>query len=203
MSSRLICRNLKTDSRFCLVLRGKRHSCKFLNTVRVDRCPIPGLTRLLSLNESLLPRRYRLPYYEPSVPTAPACPAGIRLNILTTLGLPCCVPFLVYMLSPLPRALGGWFRSVTQPYQPSPVHQSVLPSSFEACSAFTRVTAHTRAVHNLTRYRTASPFRFLHSCSGCSGWSVCRVGFHHWKRALPRRTQMKDTPRPFGADATL
>lgn len=59
-------------------------------------------------------------------------------------------PFLVYMLPPLPRR-SGWaycFAHSPQPYQPSRKRCRVglRIVLFEACSAFTRVTAYTLAL---------------------------------------------------------
>ena len=81
--------------------------------------------------------------------------------------------FLVYVLSPLPRR-SDWGYCFAHP--PSPIS---LPRKgrrvglrigiFEACSAFTRVTARTPALppNRGTLTRRLQPFRYLHSCSGC------------------------------------
>jgi hypothetical protein len=55
---------------------------------------------------------------------------------------------------------------------------------FEACSAFTRVAACTLALppNRGSLNRRLQPFRFLHSCSGASGWSSAPGGIRtHWK----------------------
>src|SRR5271166_2410353 len=92
------------------------------------------------------------------------------------------------MLPPLPRCSAWTYSSLV-----SPSHIS-LPRKgcrvglhivlFEACSAFTRVTACTLARPPIRGplYRRLQPFRHLHDCSGCfrlervAGWAS-----HHWK----------------------
>src|SRR5271163_1723369 len=86
------------------------------------------------------------------------------------------------MLSPLPRGSGWAYSSLGSPSRIS------LPRKgrrvglhivlFEACSAFTRVTACTLARPPVRGplYRRLQPFRLLHDCSGCfrreriAGW---------------------------------
>src|SRR5882762_590400 len=92
-------------------------------------------------------------------------------------------PFLVYMLPPLPRR-SVWaycFRSVTQPYQPSPKGLSGRPAHrpFRGLlSVHSRYGLHTRAV---TVYRDTLTRGFSHFVTSmtapvASGWSGCRVG---------------------------
>ena len=55
---------------------------------------------------------------------------------------------------------------------------------FEACSAFTRIAACTLALppNRGSLTRRLQPLRFLHSCSGASGWSSSPGGpLTHWK----------------------
>ena len=90
------------------------------------------------------------------------------------------------MLSPLPRCSDGRsclahpFRRISLPRKGRQVGLHIV--CFEACSAFTRVTACTLALspYFVTRFtRRLQPFRYLHDCSGCfrlehfAGW-----GFH-------------------------
>ena len=67
---------------------------------------------------------------------------------------------------------------------------------FEACSAFTRVTASTLALSPIrdTLHRRLQPFRYLHSCSGCFRLERLPGGlFTHWVSAtLSRRTPIPD-----------
>src|SRR6516162_4820439 len=90
--------------------------------------------------------------------------------------------FLVYMLSPLPRR-SGWVHDFAR--YPSRVS---LPRKgcrvglrivlFEACSAFTRVTACTLALSPIRDTLIEGFSHFVTSMTApiASGWSVCRVG---------------------------
>src|SRR5438034_10970670 len=105
------------------------------------------------------------------------------------------------MLSPLPRRSDwayGFAHSpnrVSLPRYGSRVDLRIV--LFEACSAFTRVTACTLALSPIrdTLIRRLQPLRFLHSCSGCfrlerSPGGICT----HWKSAaFSRRTPLADS----------
>jgi hypothetical protein len=81
--------------------------------------------------------------------------------------------FLVYVLSPLPRRSHRryWFahpsRDVSLPRKGRRV--GLCNVNFEACSAFTRVTARTLALPPMrsTLTRRLQTFRHLYACSGC------------------------------------
>ena len=110
--------------------------------------------------------------------------------------------FLVYVLSPLPRH-SHWRHCLAHPSSDVSLPRKgrrvgLCIDLFEACSAFTRVTACTLA---LSPYIVTSstqrlqPFRYLHSCSGCfrleqfAGWA-----FHPLESAaFARRTPRADT----------
>src|SRR6266404_4244502 len=86
------------------------------------------------------------------------------------------------MLSPLPRR-SVWahcFAHFTQPCQPSPKGSSgrLRIVLFEACSAFTRVTACTLAPSPIRDALSEGFSHFVTSIAApvASGWSVCRVG---------------------------
>jgi hypothetical protein len=91
-------------------------------------------------------------------------------------------PFLVYMLSPLPRRRGWAYSSLwfTQPYQPSRKRCCVGPRIvlFEGCSAFTRVTACTLALSPIRDTLIEGFSHFITSMTApiASGWRGCRVG---------------------------
>ncbi len=119
--------------------------------------------------------------------------------------MPEIVPVYTGLLG-LAFVLGVLFAHVTQTYQPSPKGSSGRPARrvglhivlFEACSAFTRVAARTRALSPMrdTPYRRLQPFRHLHDCSGCfrlERWpgGTCT---HRKSAALPRRTPEADVP---------
>src|ERR1700679_3009931 len=96
------------------------------------------------------------------------------------------------MLSPLPRR-SGWaycFPYPPPPYQPSPKGGQVglRIVLFEACSAFTRVTACTLALspYFVTRF-TEGFNRFVTSTIApvASGWSGCRAGLAPAGKAPP------------------
>src|SRR5262249_43985440 len=69
---------------------------------------------------------------------------------------------------------------------------------FEACSAFTHVTACTLATSPIrdALSRRLQPLRYLHSCSGCfpagafAGWDLHPLE----SAAFPRRTPISDNP---------
>src|SRR5271165_7317192 len=104
------------------------------------------------------------------------------------------------MLPPLPRCSAWTYSSLV-----SPSHIS-LPRKgcrvglhivlFEACSAFTRVTACTLARPPIRGplYRRLQPFRHLHDCSGCfrlervAGWASHPLESAAFHGAHPMRT---------------
>src|ERR1700751_399216 len=101
-------------------------------------------------------------------------------------GLPCCVRFpCVHAVATTPaQRLGGWFRSVTQPCQPSPKGSSGRPAHrpFRGLlGVHSRYGLHTRAV---TVYRDTLSEGFSHFVTSvaapvASGWSVSPGwGFH-------------------------
>src|SRR5213593_288201 len=135
--------------------------------------PSTGITRLPRYNE---PLRH---------PRAPGLSlAGVRLVIPDPrLGASrVAYAFLVYMLSPLPR------RSVRASYFAHSPSRISLPRKgcrvglrivlFEACSAFTRVTACTLALSPIRDTLSEGFSQFVTSMAApvASGWSVCRVG---------------------------
>ena len=111
-----------------------------------------------------------------ATPGRPACPSRASgwSSLTTPWGLPCCVRFpCVHAVATTPaQRLGVLFRS-------SSPSRSSLPRKgrrvglrivlFEACSAFTRVTACTLAPSPIrdALSRRLLPLRYLHSCSGC------------------------------------
>src|SRR5262249_47574692 len=125
--------------------------------------------------------------YEPlRHPKAPGLSlAGFQLVVALTTpwGFPCCVRFpCVHAVATTPaQRLGVLLRSFT----PSRIS---LPRKgyrvglrivlFEACSAFTRVTACTLALSPMrdTPSEGLQLFRHLPSCSGCFRLERCRVG---------------------------
>jgi hypothetical protein len=125
-------------------------------------------------------------YYEPlRHPGAPSLSlAGVQFVVADhALGLPmfralslctCCRHY--------PGAATGRIASLTPPSRISlPRYGSWVGLRivlFEACSAFTRVTACTLALspYFVTAIRRLQLFRYLHSCSGCFRLGRCRVG---------------------------
>src|SRR5229473_4035228 len=118
-------------------------------------CQIPDIENSCSRDSS----RKTPPsvYYEPlRHPKAPGLSlAGFQLVIALTTpwGFPCCVRFpCVHAVATTPaQRLGVWFRSVTQPYQPSPIWQSGRPAHrpFRGLlGVHSRYGLHTRAVTN-------------------------------------------------------
>ena len=116
------------------------------------------------------------------------------------------------MLSPLPRRSGWAYHFARSPSRVSLPRKGCRVGLrivlFEACSAFTRVTACTLALSPIrdTHIRRLQLFRHLHSCSGCfrlerSPGGICT----HWKAppfhgAHPQRTfnfrpQLRETFR--------
>ncbi len=102
------------------------------------------------------------------------------------------------MLSPLPRR-SVWaycFAHFTQTYQSSPIGLSGRPVLFEACSAFTRVTACTLALSPIRDTLIEGFSHFVTSMTApiASGWSGLPGGVcTHWKApplhgAHPRQT---------------
>ena len=138
----------------------------------------------------------RLPqYYGPlRHPRRPACPSRASgwPSLTTPKGFPCCLRFPgVHAVATTPaQRLGACFA-----HFPSPIS---LPRSrgrvglrivlFEACSAFTRVTACTLALSPIrdTLHQRLPPFRYLHSCSGCfPAGAVAGWDFHPLGKAPP------------------
>ena len=81
--------------------------------------------------------------------------------------------FLVYVLSPLPRH-SHWRHCFAHPSSDVSLPRKgrrvgLCIVNFEACSAFTRVTARTLALPPIrgTLTRRLQPLRHLHDCSGC------------------------------------
>lgn len=81
--------------------------------------------------------------------------------------------FLVYVLSPLPRH-SHWRHCFAHPSSDVSLPRKgrrigLCVVFFEACSAFTRVTARTLALPPMrgTPTRRLQTFRHLHACSGC------------------------------------
>jgi hypothetical protein len=119
-------------------------------------------------------------------------------------GLSGLASFLVCVLSPLPRR-SGWRYCFAQP--PSRVSLPRYGSRvglrivlFEACSAFTRVTACTLALspYFVTRFtRRLQTFRLLHACSGCFRLERLPGGIRtHWKAPPYHGARQKQTFRP-------
>ena len=88
------------------------------------------------------------------------------------------------MLSPLPRQSGWAHHSLTQPshisFPRKGYRVGLRIDLFEACSAFTRVTACTLALSPYIVTRLTEGFsHFVTSIAApaASGWSGCRVGF--------------------------
>src|SRR5438046_552839 len=114
------------------------------------------------------------------------------------------------MLSPLPRRSDwayGFAHSpnrVSLPRYGSRVDLRIV--LFEACSAFTRVTACTLALSPIrdTLIRRLQPLRFLHSCSGCfrlerSPGGACT----HWKSAALSRRTPEPVVAPYSSKRSL
>ena len=120
--------------------------------------PSTGITRL--------PR-----YYEPlRHPKAPGLSlTGVRLVIADhAKGLPVlrALPLCTCCRHYPGAATGDTLCSFPQPYQPSPKAGRPAHDLFEACSAFTRVTACTLAASPKRRvHRRLQPLRYLHGCS--------------------------------------
>ena len=81
--------------------------------------------------------------------------------------------FLVYVLSPLPRH-SHWRYCSAHPSSDVSLPRNgcrvgLCIDLFEACSAFTHVTARTLALPPIrgSLIRRLQPLRYLHSCSGC------------------------------------
>ena len=94
------------------------------------------------------------------------------------------------MLSPLPRRSHWRYcfahssSRISLPRKGSRVGLRIV--LFEACSAFTRVTACTLALSPIrdTLNRRLQPFRYLHDCSGCFRLERLPGGtYTHWKSA--------------------
>src|SRR6266436_7380935 len=107
--------------------------------------------------------------------------------------------FLVYMLSPLPRRSGGRTLRSASPSRISLPRKGCRVGLrivlFEVCSAFTRVTACTRALSPIRDTLTRGFSHFVTSMTApvASGWSSCRVDLHPLESAaFPRRTPILD-----------
>jgi len=79
---------------------------------------------------------------------------------------------------------------------------------FEACSAFTRVTACTLTLPPIrdTLHRRLQPLRYLHSCSGCFRLKLSPGGaFTHWEAPPFHGARQKQyfRPEPEGGKASL
>ena len=125
-------------------------------------------------------------------------------------GAPCCRHY--------PGAATGGTASLIHPVVsafPETAVGSACAGLFEACSAFTRVTACTLALPPIrgTLTRRLQPFRYLHDCSGCFRLERLPGGTcTHWKappyHGARRKHQFDPTSatagnpsegRPFGA----
>lgn len=143
--------------------------------LELRRLPSAGITQL---------HRYYEPLRHPAAP-GPSL-TSVRLIIpITRRGFPCCVRFpCVHAVATTPaRRRGSSFalspRRISLPHYGNWVGPHIV--LFEACSAFTCVTACTLALspYVVTRFtRRLQRFRYLHRCSGASGWSVAGRGLH-------------------------
>ena len=139
-------------------------------------------------------------------PRRPACPSRASgwSSLTTPRGFPCCVRFpCVHAVATTPAQRLG----VLPAHSPSRIN---LPrygcrvglriDLFEACSAFTRVTACTRALSPYFRdtlHRRLQPLRYLHDCSGCFRLERLPGGaFTHWKSAAFSRRTPQAVVRP-------
>ena len=115
-------------------------------------------------------------------------PASGWSSPTTPRGFPCCVRF------PCVRAVATTRHSHWRYRLAHPSSDVSLPRKgrrvglciflFEACSAFTRVTARTLALPPVrgTLTRRLQPFRYLHDCSGCFRLERLPGGpCTHWK----------------------
>jgi|ERR1700674_1548701 hypothetical protein len=107
-------------------------------------------------------------------------------------GFPCCVRFpCVHAVATTPaQRLGHCFAHSPPSFQPSPIWPSGRPAHrpFRGLlGVHSRYGLHTRAVTVFrdTLTRRLQPLRYLHSCSGASGWSGCRVGLAPTGKAPP------------------
>ena len=211
---RQISRIRLSDKTSRLCFRVQRH-LQFLNTLsELIGCPISRsfttycvCLELRSLPSTGITRLQR--YYEPlRHPRAPGLSlAGFRLVIADhALGLPvlralslctCCRHY--------PGAAAGRIASLTSPSRISLPRKGCRVGLrivlFEACSAFTRVTACTLALSPIrdTLIRRLQPLRYLHDCSGCFRLERLPGGAcTHWKAppchgAHPTRTSAEVT----------
>jgi len=111
------------------------------------------------------------------------------------------------MLPPLPRRSDGWsypahpFRRISLPRNGCRVGLRIV--CFEACSAFTHVTACTLALSPYFVTRLTEGFNhFVTSIVApvASGWSICRVGVAPTGKAPPfHGARQMETPRYAGA----
>src|SRR5271166_3419292 len=104
------------------------------------------------------------------------------------------------MLPPLPRCSAWTYSSLVSPSHISHPRKGCRVGLhivlFEACSAFTRVTACTLARPPIRGplYRRLQPFRHLHDCSGCfrlervAGWASHPLESAAFHGAHPKRT---------------
>src|SRR5881396_165627 len=106
------------------------------------------------------------------------------------------------MLSPLPRP-SHWRSRIAHPSSGVSLPRYGIRVGlrivlFEACSAFTRVTACTLALSPMRDTLSEGFSYFVTSIAApaASGWSDCRVGLSPTgKRRLPRRTPQADVDR--------
>ncbi len=109
----------------------------------------------------------------PQRPASPSRAAGWSSQPTTPRGFPCCVRFpCVHAVATTPaQRLGACFAlfpsRISLPRNGDRVGLRIV--LFEACSAFTYVTACTLALSPIrdTLHRRVQPFCYLHSCSGC------------------------------------
>jgi len=104
------------------------------------------------------------------------------IALTTPWGFPCCVRFpCVHAVATTPaQRLGVWFRSVTQPCQPSPKGSSGRPAHrpFRGLLGVHCVTACTLALSPIRDTLSEGFSYFVTSIAApaASGWSVRRVG---------------------------
>jgi hypothetical protein len=119
-------------------------------------------------------------------PHAPALAAAGRRHRARMTSHAACFP-CVHAAATVPaQRLDVWFRSVTQPCQPSPKGSSGRPAHrpFRDCSAFTFVAACTLALSPIRDTHSECFSQFVTSLAApvASGWSGRRVGLRtHWK----------------------
>src|SRR5271166_4601827 len=112
------------------------------------------------------------------------------------------------MLPPLPRCSAWTYSSLVSPSHISHPRKGCRVGLhivlFEACSAFTRVTACTLARPPIRGplYRRLQPFRHLHDCSGCfrlervAGWASHPLESAAFHGAHPKRLSFPTVTDP-------